>query len=672
MTSSILQEMPYVVGAIISVLIVYYLYGFLIPAVMQRKRLDKITKRLKCLKVESGDETSVDLNEIEKIFQEEAIFEPIWMEYAETLHPDKYEEDDSGSEYVVGRRSTVSSEVFFTHQNVVDIPVNAEFFKHLPGILTGLGIIGTFSGVLSGLMNFQVSDNPIEVRESLQSLLVGLQGAFWTSLVAIVVAIFLTGFEKWLLSSLYKKAETFCQSLDSLYQSGVGEEYLSRLVKASETSATQSSQLKDALVSDLTQILSELGVQQVAAIQNSSQAQVQALSQNSQVISQAVTEVLREPLDKIAAAVNLTSNAQSSGIERMLASVLEAFSTKLDNLFGGQLTGINTLLQQTMQSVETALGKFEDIARSMDSAGQNAVHSMSNELAKIMGSLESRQNALNDEMGKFVSAIQEMIHRSQEESAGKIQSTIALLGEKVFELGEQLSRQSREIAISHEEQQKQLTTQSELAMGNIASHMKEFMDQSLRGNQIISATIEKMEQITRDAIERMNLGAGMLHQASEKFYQSAQGMNVILQDIGNLSNSMKESSQGLTSSVTGTRGILADYHVAQKSFLETMSEMNRMIENAKRDISLNKELLDQINQSASYMKDAQSNVSGFFENVNASLGSFHQEFAEKVKQSLSLGNRAFHDELAQATRYLKDAIGDLSDTLETLPGSERK
>ena len=34
---------------------------------------------------------------------------------------------------------------------MVDAPLRTEFYKHLPGILTGLGIIGTFSGLIIGL-----------------------------------------------------------------------------------------------------------------------------------------------------------------------------------------------------------------------------------------------------------------------------------------------------------------------------------------------------------------------------------------------------------------------------------------------------------------------------------------------------------------------------------------
>ena len=45
------------------------------------------------------------------------------------------------------------------------------------------------------------------------------------------------------------KVEQLCQLLDGMYQAGAGEEYLSRLVRASEASASEAKQLKQSLVS---------------------------------------------------------------------------------------------------------------------------------------------------------------------------------------------------------------------------------------------------------------------------------------------------------------------------------------------------------------------------------------------------------------------------------------
>ena len=65
-------------------------------------------------------------------------------------------------------------------------------------------------------------------------------------------------------AGLHKKAEAITFEIDSMFEFGAGEEYLARLVTASEDTSEQSKILKDALISDLAQILS-LSEQQIQA-----------------------------------------------------------------------------------------------------------------------------------------------------------------------------------------------------------------------------------------------------------------------------------------------------------------------------------------------------------------------------------------------------------------------
>lgn len=73
----------------------------------------------------------------------------------------------------------------------------------------------------------------------------------------------ITAIEKWLFSCLYRRVEELCFLIDSLYESGAGEEYLARLVKASEESTSQAKIIKDALVGELKEILREVTQQQI-------------------------------------------------------------------------------------------------------------------------------------------------------------------------------------------------------------------------------------------------------------------------------------------------------------------------------------------------------------------------------------------------------------------------
>ena len=132
----------------------------------------------------------------------------------------------------------------------MDLPLQTDFYKHVPGILTGLGIIGTFSGLIMGLIHFDVS-NP-ETTQTQLSLLVQTVGqAFFVSAAAIALAMLFTWIEKSLLTARYAQVETLQHLIDSLFDASSGESYLERLVAAAEAQAAASHEMLKELRSTL-------------------------------------------------------------------------------------------------------------------------------------------------------------------------------------------------------------------------------------------------------------------------------------------------------------------------------------------------------------------------------------------------------------------------------------
>ena len=66
----------------------------------------------------------------------------------------------------------------------------------LPSILVGVGILGTFTGVFIGLINFNVAD----IKGSVPQLLEGLKIAFFTSIIGLTLSAWIKvkdAIEKW-------------------------------------------------------------------------------------------------------------------------------------------------------------------------------------------------------------------------------------------------------------------------------------------------------------------------------------------------------------------------------------------------------------------------------------------------------------------------------------------
>lgn len=295
----------------------------------------------------------------------------LWREYAQTLH--RHERPNQPAD----ARATTMAGIYFTEQAVVDTPLKTGFYKHLPGILTGIGIIGTFSGLIAGLARFEVSSEANAVRASLESLIRSVGHAFEISALAITLAMLFTWIEKSQTTRLYRAVEQLGQAIDSLFDAGVGEEYLARLVRASEAAAMQGAQLRQALVGELRQSLQGLLAEQQASAQ---QQQAALANSVAQVVGQTLQRTLGEPLTRMTAAVEALNAQQGATLGSAMESTLERFSRHLDENLGSRHEDIDRLLQHTGQTLNQIVGELGRLTARLESSGHGAIHQASGQL----------------------------------------------------------------------------------------------------------------------------------------------------------------------------------------------------------------------------------------------------------------------------------------------------
>ena len=480
-----------ILGALIFGLLVFFIFKFLVPSQRLKGDLNQAIQAIKNLKSTTGNAQAINIDLIGSEIMTAPKLRHCWTEFAQTLHP-QTAPDDMGQERVVCWRSTVPAEVFFNVETLIAVELRTEYFKHQPGILTGIGIIGTFFGLLRGLSTFSVSSDPETVRLSLDTLIHGVREAFYVSLFAIALAMLTTFAEKLIVTKRIKQVEDLCQLLDSLFKGGAGEEYLERLVNAGESNATQTAQLKDALVSDLKEMLAEMTRQQTEAIA----ASFATSSENSgNRIAQAISDSLSEPLQKIAAAVNTSTDTNGEAVTRVLNEVLITFSQQMKDMFGGQMGDINQLLQQTTTAMQSTVSRFDQLANNLSDAGKNAADVMSERMGVALESMEARQLALNNTMTEFVSQLRDMVKSSQSETDSQLQQTLALLGDKVAAMTDQLQKQAQTAADTHQNQQDKLQQNASVLAQEQATQVQASM--SAMQQQLTSMIDVMKEQSTQ-------------------------------------------------------------------------------------------------------------------------------------------------------------------------------
>lgn len=638
-----LPQHIYIFAAILGVLLLSFLIFSLLPSFAVSRQLSKAIKKLVALNGTPG-------GNMEQIFQKTGVLEHLWQEYADTLHK---QIGDVPSQ-TMRLRSTIPAGVVFRPEILVDIPLRADFFKHLPGLFTGVGIIGTFYGLLIGLQNFAVSENPVIVRASLTQLLHGVSEAFLVSVSAITLAMVVTFIEKLVTTRLNAKVEKIVQLLDGLFESGASEEYLARLVRASESSSVQTAGL---LKGELKQILTELTEKQIAA------AHAGSAALGDRIVA-SIEANMKAPLADIANALKNARNDQETAVQTMLASVLDNFGRQMKELFGGQVSGINSMQQQTIAALQAAVVTLERMAADVGAAGSRSTAAMAEQLAESIAAAESRQRIMNEKLSEFVEQMRLTAAQSQGAAQEKLQATLNELSERMGAVIDGLSAQVRSATDVSAKHQQDLAAQSQNVVGQFGGQVAAVVDGVNRAVAEMKSAVMVMRSSTGEAMTKLNNGADTLYLAAKDFAKAGQGVSSTLDKSAAVASQLTQAAGSVAAASNGLSGMLGDYQSARDSMLELVGSLQLLVEQVRRDASMSGEVISRIESATEKLVTAQQEADTYLARVSEVISVAHESFSEGMTKAVGEANREFHQALSDSVKLLREGIQELESTLD--------
>lgn len=647
------------VATLLVAIVIDFIFRFGLRAVQLGRELRGTIAALHAIREQASGGDIVELGQIEAAFARGPALPHLWREYRKTLHPQR-REDEVGRSQIVRWRATAMAESFLTEQSIVDSRLKTEYFKHLPGLLTGLGIIGTFLGLIKGLRAFSVEADPAKAQAQLSGLVHSVGEAFFVSACAIGLAMLFTAIEKAAVSTRYRQVEELRELIDGMFTGGAGEEYLERLALSSENAATQSAQIKDALVADLKEILTTLAKEQM-------EAQARSAGQVSASLGSAIAEGLSDPMREIATAVKGMGSDQGDAVNKMLTDVLAAFAAQMREMFGSQMQGLGDLMLKAGEAMQSSAKQFGELAANMDKAGSATVDAMGERMGKALEAMDARQAAMNTQMEGFVEQIRSMVAESQTESSQKLKDTLSEVGGQVAAVVEQLRRQAEDAAASQGERQERLERATGDAVGSLSGQVEKLLAQSMETNESLRASVSGLAQATDKAITGMNSGAEKLLVASTSFARAGEGVSETMRAASIAGEAIKDASSQLTGATEQARGILADHARTRDAFALMVDQLKATVENAKRDASMTSEIVARIEAAAKQLSEAERQSEQYLQGVNEVLGKAHEAFRENVERTLREGNGVFQAELSGAVQLLSAAIKNLGDMLDDIP-----
>jgi hypothetical protein len=278
-----------------------------------------------------------------------------------------------------------NTQEYINEDTVVYKPGHAQLAELIPSLLTSLGILGTFIGLMAGLVNLNVQ-NPIEIVNSIPTLLSGMRLAFATSIAGISCSLAFNIINRMAAGRAFKALDAFDEAFYEL-----------AMPRPLDAEVQMICQKQDEDL-NLQRTADQLGGQLAAAVEMGVSRAVQpmtlAMDNFIQGISRGQAEGMACIADQFVAQLNTSLNGQVAALADTLT----------------QMNREQAAAQQTMQQTLRVTGALVEDARriqqsshaltaSLEENAQVFTHARQEELLALLQDAATQQSAIARSLG---------------------------------------------------------------------------------------------------------------------------------------------------------------------------------------------------------------------------------------------------------------------------------
>ena len=502
---------------------------------------------------------------------------------------------------------------------------HGQFLEHAPAVLVSLGILGTFIGIVIGLLDFDAHD----IKNSIEGLLDGLKTAFITSLVGMSLSLVLKALDAWWFAPARSKAEIVPDTVTPEHIYGA----MNRQVQLLETlnqslsgneEGSVSGQLK-LLRTDMNDFRQGLARDQ----QEFRQALFTQLTQFAEMLSRSATEVVIEALRQ----------------------VIQDFNRNLVEQFGDNFKALNESVvkmidwqEQYKQHVETLEARIETAVRELErTATANEAISKSLATSELsIGSIENHCQSIPSAIGQLTPVLQTNQHQIQELQR-HLEAFVALRDQAVRAVPEMQQHMDA------------ITKQLSEKMHEVATKMHEGAQEFGRSVDHTNTALTEASHVISSHTEQ--IGTNM-KDASEEFATSVRDtMEVMLRNAKTLEQQMGQAVEQTTLALSNEFKRVAEH--IQSSFTASVDATLTSLKNSVEASLSHTET--QLQGSANRTLGAvEAQVREATDRANASLHAQLGAMDKAIERELEKVFREMGSALATISRRIADDHAELT------------
>lgn len=256
--------------------------------------------------------------------------------------------------------------------------MNLRLVQSTPSILTSLGILGTFIGLLFAVLLFD-STSSESIRESINSLLSGMGTAFFTSVFGMLFSVIFLCVERKRYNTLCNSVDNLCDRMDAAYHKSSVQLVDTRLKDISEqisgVQLTFGDDLEKVFDKKVTPVLDEISKK----LENPAQAVVDGLIQEFKNLTNGLADTLTEKVNgKMTELMDQFILATDA-----MKEIPESINTATDNL-----------LKSSGESIETQKTFTEETQKRVEKLAEDLSNAVKNQMTSIQEQFNNATSAL--------------------------------------------------------------------------------------------------------------------------------------------------------------------------------------------------------------------------------------------------------------------------------------
>ncbi|RXJ71675.1 hypothetical protein CS022_20265 [Veronia nyctiphanis] len=403
------------------------------------------------------------------------------------------------------------------------------FTSNTANLLTSLGILGTFAGIVVGLMEF----DPSNIDGSIESLLAGLKTAFLTSLVGMAASIIFKG----LLSFIPSKSGEDSQSIGPEHILGVMSEHLS-------VSKTLLNSIQGDEDTSLTSQIKKLRMDVNDAAKDQKQ-----FNEKNAVKAENFEATLWNKMGEFG---DLLSKSATEQVINALKEVIVEFNDKLTEQFGENFKRLDESVKRLVDWQENYRHQLEEMGKKYQlgvdaiSSTEKSVASINERAESIPATMEKLHHVMElghgqvAELEHRLEAFKDLRDRAVEampQIRDQMDSTMSVIGESV-----QMASTHYESMLA--ESQRVIDKFSTTASDSVETMRTSIEDgASTVSSELKSCASEigrKLSQASNDITDNVSAASGALQNSATSLNNSSEQMSKQLNDtINALSSEMR-------------------------------------------------------------------------------------------------------------------------------------